>query len=124
MGINSGNKVSVENVLQSGVGTANDGAPAATIIAQVDAGLRLRVTNINISIEVAAAGGGGVLSITDTDDTLIHKMDADAVKDVSLSFGALGFPLVAGKGLKVTLSGAVTTEATAHLSATGYLVHT
>ena len=123
MGINSGERVSLENLVQSGSGIVTDGDKVLELIADPCAGKILRITRINIAVAVPATGGNGLLAFSATGGDTFHTMDADSVKETVLDYGELGFPLAEGLGLTGLVASAVTNDASVSISAVGYLVH-
>lgn len=98
----------------SGIGSANNGAATASIIAAQGAGKVMRLTQGILSITTAATGGGGLARICDGSSTII-AFDANALGNFCFDLGDIGYPLTANTALQLIVSGAATTQATANI---------
>ena len=95
-----------------------NGAADKTIIAAQGAGTVIRVMKAVIAVTVAAVGGGGEVALEDAaGGTRFFEADADVVGVYSIDFGDDGYPLTANTLLNATMDGAVTTQASARITA-------
>lgn len=102
----------------TGTGEALEGTADKTVIAAQGAGKTMHLLRGVLSVSLAAAGGGGEAAIENgAGGTRIIEVDADAVGYFPFDFGDEGIPLSANTLLNLTVDGAVTTQATARLSA-------
>lgn len=110
-----------------GVIQAANGAADATAIAAPGADKRLRIAKAIVQVTVAASGGGGEVALEDgLNGTRIFVADADAVGTHVVDFGnsnsESGYDLAENTLLNLTVDGAVTTQATARVTAIGYIL--
>lgn len=106
----------------SGTGEPANGAVDKTILAAPGANRILHVTNVVISVTVAAVGGGGEVALEDgAGGTRFFEADADALGVYVLNYGEFGYPLTANTLLNATVDGAATTQATATVTAVGWI---
>ena len=95
-----------------------NGAVDKTIIGAQGAGRILRIMKAVISVTVAAVGGAGEVALEDgAGGTRFFEADADAVGVFIVDWGDEGYPLTANTLLNATVDGAVTTQASARVSA-------
>lgn len=112
-----------DNIMQQftpldGSAEASNGAADATIIAAQGASTTIRLLRATIMVRVAAIGGGGEVAIENgVGGTRLFVADADVVGTYSIDFGDFGLPLSSNTLLNVTVDGAVTTQATARVTA-------
>lgn len=102
-------------------GTVNNEEGALEIVANPGSSIYLYVEKISISVFVAAVGGGGIVRVQDTSGTNIWTVNADGVKDVTLSFGEEGIRVGQGVGLVAVTADAGGTQASASVGVTGHL---
>lgn len=104
----------------SGTEKPVNGAADKTVIAAQGAGMKIRVQRVVIAVTVAATGGGGEVALEDgAGGTRFVEIDADAVGCYTIDFGEMGYPLTANTLLNATVDGAVTTQASARVTAIG-----
>lgn len=107
----------------SGTGDAANGSADQTIISAPGARKQIYLQKGFISVTVIATGGGGLASLEDgAGGTKILSVDGDAVCAYPFDFGEPGYPLTANTLLNLTVDGAVTTQATAVVTATGIVI--
>ncbi len=110
-------------VVRTGSATASNGSPDETVIAAPGANKLLRLLKGVLTVTLAATGGSGEVAIEDgVGGNTILRADADVTKEIPFDFGPRGIPLTANTLLNITVENAVTTQATAVISATAYEV--
>ena len=106
----------------SGTEKPVNGAVDKTILAAPGAGKVLHVTRATISVTVVATGGGGEVALEDgAGGTRFFEADADALGVYVLDYGDYGYPLTANTLLNATVDGGVTTQASARVTAIGWI---
>lgn len=107
----------------SGTAEAANGSADQEVIAAQGTGQKIFVRTILIQVTAVATGGGGEVALEDgAGGTRFFEADADALGVYSHDFGEPGYPLTANTALNLTVDGAVTTQATARATVTGYVV--
>ena len=110
-------------VIRSGSASVTDGGADETVIGAPGADKKLRLLKGIITITVAAIGGGGEVALEDgVGGSNIIRANADTIKEIPFDFGPRGLPLTANTLLNVTVDSAVTTEASASVSAVAFEV--
>lgn len=103
------------------VATVNNGAASTALRAAPGSGKVLRLCAGVVCITTAATGGGGVVSIKDG-STVIASFPAAAVGAFSFSYGEeAGYPMTANTAINIVAESAVTNQATATVSAVGFI---
>ena len=100
----------------TGTASVSNGTPSATVIAAQGPGKTLRITKGTLAVTTAAVGGGGVVNLLDG-STVLMTWDANAVKDYYFDFGDVGYKLSSNSALGVSVTTAVTTQASATCAA-------
>ena len=109
--------------LVTGTDKPVNGAVDKTIIGAPGAGKVIRVTRVLIAVTVVATGGGGEVALEDgAGGTRFFEADADALGVYMVDFGDDGYPLTANTLLNATVDGAATNQASARVTATGFVV--
>ncbi len=86
-------------------------------------GKTLYVQKGTVDIILAATGGGGRAALENgVNGTRIVDVDASALGHFAFDFGDPGMPLSANTLFNVTVDGATTNEATAHVTVTGVIL--
>lgn len=75
----------------------------------------------NISVTTAATGGGGVVNILDG-STVIFSVPAAAAGSFQVYFGESGYPMTPGNNITISVTGAVSNQASAGAALTSYVV--
>ena len=100
------------------------GTEAVTLLAAQGVGTRIHVQKLTYSIILAATGAGvGKLAVEDSDggDRFV-EVDAEATQPPrTLDYGDFGFQLGDNNALIITVDAATTNEATARVTAVGYI---
>lgn len=96
----------------------DDDASADLFEANSD-GQYLYLDNAIISVYKASDGAGGILEFLDTDGVVIHRMNADGVKDVFMPIGNEGLRIGQNTGIQILVSGA-DMQASVSVIATGH----
>lgn len=102
-----------------GNGSATNAGATTSIIAG-QTGKILRIRAGCISVYLAATGGGGIARLCDG-TTTVMQWPGDALGGYAFDFGEVGYPLTSGNALQLIVSGAVTTQASAYLSAVAWV---
>lgn len=107
-------------VLLSGSGSVSNGTQTIAIIAAPAANQAIRLTAGVLAVTVAATGGGGIVSLKDGTN-VIQSWDVNAISNFQFTFGeSIGYPLTVGNALNLTVSAAVTNQATVFCMVVGY----
>lgn len=105
----------------SGTAQVTDSTADAEVIGAQGAGIITHVCKGLVMVTVAAAGGGGEVALEDgAGNTRFVEVDADAVGVHVIDFGEYGYPLTANRAVNLTTDNAVTTQATARATLTGW----
>jgi len=102
-------------------GEVSNAAGSLDLVSNPGSVTYLYLDRLNISIFQAAAGGGGIVRIQDTDGGHVWTVNADGVKDVSLSWGDEGLKLGPNVGLQAIVANAQGEQASASVSVAGHL---
>ncbi len=101
----------------NGTASVTNVSATAAIIAAQGANKVMRITKGVVAVTLAATGGSGVVNLQDG-STVIMKWDANAVGAYPFDFGDIGYPLSANSAFNLTVTTAVTNQASATCAAT------
>lgn len=105
----------------SGAGSASNGGATTAILAAPGTGKRLYLRSGVVSVTVAATGGSGMVTLKDG-STVIQRWDANALGSYPFDYGEIGYPLSLNSALNLVVESAVTNQATAFCSLSGWTV--
>lgn len=113
------NDLSQYKLLTSGKITVAQGSAGPTAVLSAVSGKTIILMGGIIAITVAATGGGGVVNILDG-STVLQLFDANTIAETYyLNFGNRGYPLTQGNAFQISVTTAVTNQATANIIAWG-----
>jgi hypothetical protein len=95
-------------------------AASLELVASLGSVTYLYIEKLDISVFKAATGGGGEIIIKDTDGGVVWRINADGVKDMSLSWGDNGLRVGPGVGLQAVTANAGGEQAEASVSVAGH----
>lgn len=104
--------------LGSGNKTVTDGAAGPVAVLAAVTGRTIIVMGAVLNVTTAATGGSGVVNILDG-TTVLASFEADASGYYPIDFGNRGYPLTQGNAFQVSVTSAVTTQASANILAWG-----
>jgi hypothetical protein len=112
------NDLAMYKLLTSGKVTVNNGSAGPTAVLAAVTNKTIVVMQFTISVTTAATGGGGVVNVLDG-TTAVWTFDANTVGNIVVNLGNRGYVLTQGNALQISVTGAITLQATANITATG-----